>query len=692
MELKKIFFILLFCIAFITVFFCFLHRRCSQGHQVHSLCPSMTIQEVVALFPASVDAINKQKKRALQGALQAVTKITSVKSQDRTFENAVRAFDTILRDLKPLRGVLYTLINLHSDKKLREHALGAIIEIKKFMIDTIWANKGLYNAIKSYASNNAKRENLTAIQKYVLQEMLDDFERSGLGLPDKDFVQVKKLKKELVALRAQYKENMRADERCILVKESQLSGLDKQFIDTLGMSEGSLRKVGIDRPTYARVMKYCDNRAVRERLYKERVNRAYPQNDSVLKSIIAKRDQFARLLGYNSFAQFDCDRQMLNSPEKVEHFIESLHMFAQKKAQKELALFISKLKDDVILMQDGKLFPWDVKYIRTLYRKKCFDIDESKLYYLTIDQAVDAMIYICKKFFNLELSYLLDQSLWHKDVKVLQVKRLPDNTVIGYIFLDLLYRKGKYPGARHIRLLSGLLQKDSCVAPAAGTIVTNFSHFLQIKDVKTLFHEFGHALHSILSSTSNPLFYAMYTKSDFHEMPSQLIALFALEPEILRLFKHYKTKEALSKKAIKNIVKLPTINSGLFVLGQLYGSGLSLDMFKAGAHKDPKRIVKCNYEKYLMPLVYVSDNHMYTSFIYFMGYKAKYYSYIWSRVLALDVWGKIKKHGVLHSQVCKKYVAEILSKGGSVDPEVLLKNFLGRALNNKAFIKYYDLN
>jgi len=657
-----------------------------------------SLDKVISLFPTSVETIQKQKDKIFESSKKEIEKIIALENNKRNFDNTVVAVDKVLNDFSTLQGILYTISSIHPDKKMRDTALNIVVEIGKLTLDVVMGNKELYKAFEYYVDNKADNEKLDKGQKYFLKEMMDRFERVGFGLSEKNYEKVQDLHKEILSLNAKFQKNINSDNRSILVTDSQLEGLPKDFIEDLKKNKDGLRVVGIDYPTYFKVMKNCSNSEIRKKLYEQFLNRGYPKNAVLLKKIIKKRDQLAKLLDYDSYANFDCSDQMICTAENAEKFVWDLFQTADKKAKKEFNTFISSLDDEIQMKKDKKLYPWDIFYIKESYRKKNYDLDETKISeYLPLNKTLEVLEKICERLFNISLQEVSNKGLWHQDVKVLKVVRLSDNFILGYMIMDLHPRKDKFPHACAIPVFAGLIDGHGNRSSAVVSIVANFPKptdkkpsLLTTENIRTFFHEVGHGLHGIFGATKFATFAGTNTKTDFVELPSQLMEIFVWEPEILKqLSCHYKTGDPLPKELIEKMIALKNFDYGSQVQAQLYYAMVSIGMFKEGQDKDPKKVVKDLHKKMLKNIAYADFTNMYSAFMHLTDYGAKYYGYMFSRVLALDVYDVIKKHGLLNPKIGQKYIDTILSRGGSLDPNILIKDFLGRDPNNKAYIEYY---
>ena len=316
-----------------------------------------------------------------------------------------------------------------------------------------------------------------------------------------------------------------------------------------------------------------------------------------------------------------------------------------------------------------------------------------------MEDTLKGMFDIYETFFNLRFEIAPTSEFWHEEVKLAKLFDKDTNQLLAYLLLDLHPRAHKYQHAAHFGLLSGITYEGKDL-PAVSFVVANFPKstankpsLLKRSQVKTLFHEFGHALHSILGRTRIASFAGTNTKTDFVELPSQLLEEWLWDADILKgLTKHYQTGESLPDEQIEKIIALKQFDTGFFWQLQSYLAKISLEYYKEGVQKDLYEIVQRLYNETIKNSFADPETHLYAHFGHLTHYGARYYSYIWSEVLTMDAFEEIKKHGLLNPEIGKKYVDKILGFGGSKDPNELLKDFLGRESNDEAFIKSLGLN
>ena len=657
-----------------------------------------TKTKITDLFPKTPEAIQNLVKASIEKATQDIEKIISINDKDRTFENTVKKIDALfgLSDLSMASSTLTALEMLSPDEKIREASHNGILEIQKFSVDNLWNNVQLYKALKAYSQGNADTENLAETEKYFITETLRDFQRLGLDLPEDKLQQVKTLQKELAELELIFETNIATDKSSVALDKDELAGLEQDFIQSLKKTEDGKYILGVDYPTYFNVMQNCDVETTRKKLHQAFKNRAYPKNEEILTKIIEKRDQLAKLIGFESYSHLELDSQMAKTPERVEKFLSDLLQKANTKEQKEFEIFTKKLPNSVKLTDGGKIKPWDMGYIKSCYKKKNFNIDEREIaQYFPMENTIEQLLAIYEQFLNLEFKQVPIDGLWHDEVKLILLQQAQDERILGYLLLDLYPRANKFSHACQLTVVPAVKGNG----PSLALIVANFPKstknkpsLLQRQDVETFFHEFGHAIHAILGRTDIASFSGTNVKTDFVETPSQMLEEWISDKEMLKkISSHYKTGESLPDEIIDKIISLKNFDSGGFLQRQCCLSLLCLEYFKDGANKNPKEIYQKINKSILKNIVLDDKDNMHASFGHLAGYGAKYYSYMWSKVFAIDLFSKIKKDGLLNPKIGQKYIDEVIGKGGSQDPNLLLKTFLEREPNEYAFLENLEL-
>ena len=654
------------------------------------------ISDINRIFPQSAYEIDKEIDKAIAKSRAEIAAVIAIKDEERTFANTAQKLDEIyaLSNLAVLGGSIPILEMVSPDEKIRTAAHAAIIKMQDFLVDELANNVDIFKAFKAYVEQKSGAEELTEKQKYFLTETLDGFKRSGLDLPQEQLAEVKKIKKDIATLILDFDSNIAADQTEVLLTVAELAGLPEDFIAAFKKDDRGNCKVGVDAPTFYKIAHNCSVGETRKKMSHAYQNRAYPKNDVLLKEIIAKRDLLAQKLGKASYAEYDLADQMVKTPEHAYAFLNDLLATVKIKVEQEFAVLISDLPKSVKL-QDGKMLTWDHAYVSNEYKKKHLQIDELKIAeYFPLDKTVKGLLDIYQKFFSLRFEEKQIKHLWHEEVTLLEVYSTMDNSLLGYFLLDLFPRPFKYSHACHCTIVPSVYGHDGEIKPALSLVIANFPRpigdkpaLLERSHVSTFFHEFGHALHALLGRTMLSSQAGTAVKCDFVEMPSQMLEEWLDEKEILAMISsHYQTGEPLPDELINKIVAVKQFDAGSFIQTQAYYSLISLNIYGPGADKNPYEIIKQLYTTIKPHMVFDPESHMYASFGHLTGYGAKYYSYMWSKVFALDLFAQIKHMGLLNPAVGEKYVAEVIGQGGSVDPNDLLEDFLGRKPNQKAFL------
>jgi thimet oligopeptidase len=644
-------------------------------------------------LPNDEDSLEFLKKRVLELSKSALEEIFLISKEKRSFENTLMAFDKACMFFSIFSSVLSLVKNTYTQKEMREKATEIKNTFSKFYIENFSGNRRLYGAIQDYLKGNKKDENLNAEQSYYLEDLVRDFKQAGFHLEKKEFEKVKELKKELALLSADFSKNVNNDTSHIIVSKEELKGASADFLSNL-QEEKSKYVVKTDYPSYFHVMENAEIEETRRKLYLAFNNRAHPQNDLILKKVIELRFEMSNLLGYENFSCCDLDGEMAKNPQVVHQFIDDLLPRVKEKAVKEFKELKSNLPEGISL-KGGSFKPWDLAYISNQFKKSSLNVDEKSLSeYFPLEGTLKGLFDIYEKFFGFEF-ILKDEKLWHSDVRLLEVKiKGSPSESLGFVALDLFPREGKYTHACSCAICPPLKIENKWQG-ALNLVIANFTKptkgkpsLLMFNEVNTFFHEMGHALHALSGRALMPTLAGYHTRMDFVELPSQILEEWLWEKDILKgLSQHYKTKEPIEDILLDKKIASKSFDSGRHTLRQLILTKLSLKLFESGDSSQVGSLFKKLSSEMNGEICFEKENHFESAFGHLMGYGAKYYSYLWAKVFALDIFSEIKrKDGLLKSSEGKKYFDKILSKGGGVDPNDLIQDYLGRKPSQDAFI------
>ena len=682
-----------------------LMSACTPGSQEEEIMDKMfgkikTVEQAINVFPKKDAEIQERGKKIINLAQEQLTEILSLAHNKRTWENTAKALDDLEGAFSREVAAIEVMLYVHPDQNMRNAAQQEVVKLQEWAIDNFSNNIELYAAFKAYVDGNSKKERLNEEEVYYLSESMKAFKRAGLELSQEKRAYIADLKKKLSKLSVQFESNINTDKTVIKAVKEELAGIDNDTLQAFEKDDNGNYILKMDYPTQANIMAHCSISETRKRYSRAFNNRAYPANAKILNEMIELRDNLAHELGFESYAHLNIDDQMAKSPERVQEFLFHLITQSQDKYKKEFEQLLLELPENIELDSDGKINSWDYAYIKEQYRQKHFKLDDRLVaQYFPMEKTVQALCDIFQDFFQLKFKEIHGLKTWHEDVRVLEIfDKL--GQLRAYLFLDLYPRSNKYTHAAHAGVVHAIRNKDGSIkTPGVSVLMANFPKssgskpsLLKHDDVTTFFHEFGHAMHSILGTTELNSFSGTQTKTDFVEMPSQMLEEWMYEPEILsKVSGHYQTGEILPLSLIEILQDIRKFDSGAFLTRQALLSQLSLDYFATGKSKDLDDIYRKLHEKINSHIAFDTQNHFYASFGHLTGYGAKYYGYMWSKVFALDLFEFILKSGLLNPAAGSRYKERVLSKGGSVDPNILLENFLGREPNDQAFIKRLGL-
>ncbi len=654
-----------------------------------------TIEEVCAVYPKTVQEIKDRSTQVQEKALMLLDEICACSADEQSKATMLIPFDVVTASLSVESGALELVKSVHPDDAMIKAAEQESLALSNFITDHIDGNVDLYHAFKTYAEGNAKTEILTSQERYMLDELVKSFEQEGLGLPEENRARVIALKKQYSELEMLYDGNINGDSSFIVVSKEGLVGIPEDFVATLPEVDSGYKLV-MNYPVQTMVMSYCSVEATRKAYYKAFNNKAYPANESVLADIIALRHQIAQELGFETYAHYNLADKMVDHPQKAWDFENVIQARSLKKAQEEFAIFTKDLPEGVTLTADGKLKPWDAAYVSTLFKKKNYSIDEIQFAeYFPMEKTVAGLISIYEQFFNLTITEVPVKNMWHSDVQLLKLCKKDSDDAIGYVFLDMFPRDKKYGHAAQFSGVDGLIVSESVRYPAVATVVCNFTKptvdkpsLLRYQEVNTFFHEFGHAIHTVLGARELSCHSGTKTERDFVELPSQMLENWMEEKEILTLLSsHFKTGKPLPDDLIEKRLELLKFGTGMFTQRQLGFGMMALTFFGPQTGKTVAQEAKRLSQLTRPYLAYDDEDNFYCAFGHLTGYGACYYGYLWSLALACDVFETIKQQGLLNPEAGKKYADAILSKGGSCSADDMMRDYLGREPNFDAFYK-----
>jgi len=633
--------------------------------------------------PEQVKALSESVIANLEEKLKA---LVSVPGPQRNFRNTMLAFEHASSGFGEAVQVPIVLAYVSDNAELRKAAQELELKMSRYSVD-LFTREDVFAALNEYA---AKGERLNSVDARLLEKTLFDFKRNGLGLKPRARNRVKKLMKELIGIELKFSQNLREVNDALEVTEEELKGLPEDFKARLKKTAAGKYLITMNYPDYLPFMDTADSGDARRRLEKIFNNRCVPVNIELMETAIAMRRKIAKLLGYASFAGYVLADRMAANSENVFSFMERTRVKLGKKGKKELRALL-KLKGG----EEKTLNSWDWRYYNNLLKKNKYSIDHEQIKeYFPVETVVKGMFEVFGEVFGASFAPA-PLKTWHQDVRAYEVKN-QDGSVAAYFYFDLFPREGKYKHAACFGLRHGRELEDGSYELPAAAIVSNFPPpsgdlppLLKFDDVVTLFHEFGHVTHNIFTKAKYGKFSGTSVSRDFVEVPSKMLENWAYDPVVLRRISgHYKNPgEKLPEKLIKKLIAARNMDSGLSYLRQIFLSVLDLRYHTARGKVDTTKV----YEKLRKKIALIPlspENYPQANFGHLMGgYEAGYYSYLWSEVIALDLFGAFEAAGVMSPTAGAKYRELILAPGRSYEEAGQVEKFLGRPAAEDAFLK-----
>jgi peptidyl-dipeptidase Dcp len=633
-----------------------------------------------------------------EGMRQHNNEIESIVAQkaEPTFENTIEAMDRSGAMLTRVSNVFFAMNLSMTNEEMQAIAKEIAPRLSKHE-DEIRLNDALFQRVKTVYEKRNELD-LNSEQHKLLEEYYKSFVRGGANLSPGDKEKLKALNEELAVLSLEFgehvlKENNRFE--MVIDNEADLAGLPDAVIE--GAAEAAAERghegkwvFTLHKPSMIPFLQYSDKRDLREKIYTAYINRGNHDDELDNKEIVAKmaalRAERAKLLGYETHAHYVLDDNMAKTPDKVYEFLNKLWGPSLKRAKAEAA------EMQQMIDEEGggfKLQPWDWWYYAEKVKKEKYDLDEEMLRpYFKLENVRAGAFEVATRLYGLQFEERNDIPKYHDDVSTFVVKDA-DGTVLAVLYVDYFPRASKRGGAWMGELRNQMKVDGKDVRPIIFN-VGNFSKptadkpsLLSFDEVNTLFHEFGHGLHGMLSECTYERLSGTNVPRDFVELPSQIMENWASEPVVLKMYaRHYQTNEPMPDELIEKIQKARYFNQGFATTEYLAASFLDMDWHTLNG---PKKIDVLAFEDRslgkigLIPEIISRYRSPYFRHIFAGGYSAGYYSYIWAEVLDADAFQAFKETGdVFNPEIAKSFRENILSKGGTEDPMKLYVQFRGK--------------
>jgi len=615
-----------------------------------------------------------------------------------TYDEVIAPLDEIIELVRRTQHHTEFMKEVHPDPDVREAGVEAAEILKRWwqFPESPWSvelafRPELYRAVERFAAT-AEAASLTGERARFLETIRADLRLVGHQLSPEDRKALESMSNRLIVLQSQFAKNIADDETHLLIGDDDLDGLPGSYVKSLDRDErtGSY-KVTMAYPDYVPFMENSSRRDLREELRFRYENRAAKANRALLQEAVDLRLRMARLLGFESWADRVLSTRMAKSKDRVQAMYDALIPKLKVKAEQELAKVAGLLETDT---GDRQVRGWDWNYYDTQIRKNEYGVDPMVVAeYFPMEQVLDGMFGLTSEVFGLDYRRI-EAPVWHEDVLVYAVTDSATHDLIGHFYLDLYPRPGKFTHAADFPGVSGKRLSDGSYQTPTTVMVCNFTKptadtpsLLQHGEVETLFHEFGHALHDLVAHCDLARFSGADTVWDFVEAPSQIMEHWTWKPEVLARFaRHHRTGEPIPAELVDGLVAARQLNSGIFYLRQIQFGLLDQELHGPDEVKDLDAILLSAVAVSLLP--YQDGTFFLGSFGHLMGgYDAAYYGYLWAEVFGDDMFSRFEEEGITSPVVGRAYREKVIGRGGAVDPDDMLLEFLGREPNNDAFIR-----
>ena len=610
-------------------------------------------------------------------------------SETPTFENVIVALDNSAPILDRVSAIFYNMTDAEKTPGLNELSIKIAPTLSEHS-DNISLNQELFKKVNAVYQQKESLK-LTTEQERLLEETYKDFVRSGANLSSEKQARLREINKQLSTLGLTFSDNILNENNAFKLyidKEKDLAGLPEWFRQSAAeeaKADGQEGKWLFTLGNASRLpfLQYSENRPLREQIYKAYINRGNNNdkndNKKIITDIVSLRLEKAQLLGFDCYSNFVLDNTMAKNSTTVMNFLNNLWSYSLPKAKAEAA-DLQKIMD-----KEGKgekLEAWDWWYYTEKLRKEKYNLEEDEIKpYFKLENVREGAFAVANKPYGITLTKLEGIPVYHPDVEVFEVKDA-DGSHMGIFYVDYFPRPGKSGGAwmSNYREQQGDIRPLVCNVCSFTKPVGDTPSLLTIDEVETLFHEFGHALHGLLTKCNYKGISGTNVVRDFVELPSQINEHWATEPEVLKMYaKHYQTGETIPDSLIEKILNQKTFNQGFMTTELLAAAILDMNLHNL---TDTKNLDVLAYEKEAMNqlnlIPEIAPRYRTTYFNHIIGgYAAGYYSYLWANVLDNDAFEAFKEHGIFDKKTADLFRYNVLEKGNSEDPMTLYKNFRG---------------
>jgi thimet oligopeptidase len=598
----------------------------------------------------------------------------------RTPDEVLALVNDLDRALNNAGGLASLLAEVHADETVRTLAEDSLQRAVKAGIDR-GLNRELFEVLKSVDASR-----LEADARRVLEKTLREFRRAGVALDEADQGRLRVISDRSTVIDQEFSRGIRDDVRSIRITPDRLDGLPADFIAEHPAGDDGLVTITTDYPDIIPFRQFATDAEARREIQIESLNRGWPDNDELLGELLALRDEQAKLLGYASWPAFDTEVKMVASSEAEAEFIEKLRDAASAAGHRDRDILLARLQRDQ--PSATTVDAADSSFYTELIRRESFDVDSQELRpYFEFEKVRQGLLDVTGRLFGVTYQRVENAPTWHEDVDVYDVlDDTRDGALIGRIHLDLHPREGKFKHAAQFDITAGIVD----VQLAEGALVCNLPRGLMDHvNLVTLFHEFGHLVHHLLANSQRFAALAgIQTEWDFVEAPSQMLEEWAWDADVLRTFATNAAGEPIPIELVGRMRAAHEFGKGIQVAVQNFYSAVAYRLHSDIPADRTAEVARLQDEYSVFP--YVPDTHFQANFGHLTGYSSAYYTYLWSLVIAKDLFSAFDPAELFDPAIARRYRDLVLAPGGSKDAAQLIREFLGRDYSFDAFAKWLD--
>ncbi len=629
-------------------------------------------------LPTADEALAWVRDRTATGLAQARELVAGLREDPPAEpEGVLRRWDEVTLALSNVGAIAGLYSNAHPDLDVRTASEEAEIEVDK-LVTELRQDRALFDVFAALDPGG-----LDPTGSRLLEKTLEEFRRAGVDQDDATRARLAEISERITVIDQEFSRNIRDDVRTVKATPEQLAGLPEDWLAAHPVDDDGLVSVTTDYPDAVPARMFVRDREVRHRIAVAFLERGYPSNEPLLKELFDLRHEYANLVGYSDWASYDAALKMIEKGPAIPDFIDRIAQVAQASMERDHAVVMERFRQDVPDADSITLA--DSVYYEELVRKEQHDVDSQRVRtYFESDKVKRGLLDVTGRLFCLRYEPVADAVVWHEDVTVFDVFSAgaeTDGESLGRIYLDLHPREGKYKHAAQFTITNGVAGRQL----PEGALLCNFNKGLMEHDhVVTLFHEFGHLVHHVLGGHVGwTRFSGVATEWDFVEAPSQMLEEWAWDADVLQTFATNAAGEPIPADLVDRMRAADDFGKGLQARQQMFYASVSY-WFHTERPADLTARQAELQERY-SPYRYIDGTHFFANFGHLGGYSSAYYTYMWSLVIAKDLFSAFDPDDMFDVTVANRYRDSILAQGGTKDAADLVADFLGRPYTFDAY-------